>query len=72
MSKFASLGRFPIKLNRTRPLAPPEPSPFKGEGLCSGEGLCHHPHLYFHPHRWGRVGVGVVRAECIELGRKPL
>ena len=42
---------------------PPNP-PIKGP--IKGEGLYHHSYLVLPPPRWGRVGVGVMRAECVD------
>jgi predicted HicB family RNase H-like nuclease len=51
------LERFPIKLNRTHPLPT---SPIKEGGPVSAAPFV------LPPPRWGRVGVGVMRAECID------
>ena len=42
------------------------PSPFKGEGLCQRGGRVSAPPFVLPPPRWGSVGVGVMRAECID------
>jgi hypothetical protein len=56
------LARFPIKLHRAHPL--PNPSPIKGP--IKGEGLYQHSYWVLPLPRWGRVGVGVMRAECVD------